>query len=47
MLPKKTIKYVRKKIATLNSKLKKSKPNSNFENYNDIVEKFYKKVKEN
>ncbi len=47
MLNKKPIKYVRKKIATLNNKLKKSKPNVNLENYSEMVENFHKKIKEN
>ena len=44
---KKPISYVRKKIAALNTKLKKSKPNNYKEDYNKMVENFEKKIKEN
>ncbi len=47
MLNKSPIKYVRKKIATLNNRLKKSKPSNNFENYSEMLENFHKKIKEN
>jgi 3-methyladenine DNA glycosylase AlkC len=46
MLTKKPIKYVRKKVASLNSKLKKEKPNK-IENYSELVNNFRKKIKEN
>jgi hypothetical protein len=47
MLNKNPIKYVRKKIASLNSKIKKDKTNNKLKNYSEMVDNFYKKIKEN
>jgi hypothetical protein len=47
MLNKKPIKYVRKKIASLNTNLKRNKSNNKLENYSEMVDNFNKKIKEN
>ncbi|GEM_PF-5696243 len=47
MLHKKPIKYVRKKIASLNSKLKKETHIKKMKNYSEMVDNFHKKIKEN
>jgi len=47
MLNKKPIKYVCKKFASFNTKLKKNKFNNKLENYSEMVDNFNKKIKEN
>lgn len=47
MLNKTPIKYVRKKIASLSANLKKNKSKNKLGNYNEMVDDFNKKIKEN